>query len=196
MTIVMISTSYQGEREEFAQALARKTNWPVLNREAMLDRARELGIKIGRLELSVIKTPGLTEKLAREKEVYLALVTATLCEKSRQGNLIYTGRAGHLLLPGISHRLRVGLAIPQQIRIKKVAQALNLTPEKAENYLAQLDDDVDKWIRYVHRVDNRDPKHFDVFFNMETMSLSNMVGMLCAMAQLPDFRRRRPAPRC
>ncbi|MEW6672831.1 MAG: cytidylate kinase family protein [Thermodesulfobacteriota bacterium] len=188
MTIVMISSSYHGEREEFAQALARKTNWPVLNREALLERAREMGIKIGRLEVSVIKTPGLTERLAREKEIYLALVTATLCEKSRQGNLIYTGRAGHLLLPGVSHRLRVGLTIPQQVRIKKVAQALNLTPDKAESYLSRLDEDVNKWIRYVHRADDRDPKQFDVFFNMETMSLSNMVGMLCAMAQLPDFQ--------
>jgi len=188
MTIVMISSSYHGEREEFAQALARKTNWPVLNREALLDRAREMGIKIGRLEVSVIKTPGLTEKLAREKDIYLALVTATLCEKSRQGNLIYTGRAGHLLLPGISHRLRVGLSIPQQVRINKVAQALNLTSDKAASYLSQLDEDVTKWIRYVHRADGRDPKYFDVFFNMENMGLSNMVGMLCAMAQLPDFQ--------
>jgi len=185
----MISSSYQGEREELAQALARKTDWPVLGREAVLDRARELGIKIGRLEVSVIKSPGLTEKLAREKQIYLALVTAMLCEKSLQGNLIYSGRAGHLLLPGVTHRLRVGLTVPQEIRIKKVAQALNLTADKAAAYLSQLDEDVAKWIRYVHRVDERDPKHFDVFFNLETMGLSNMVGMLCAMAQLPDFQQ-------
>lgn len=188
MAIVMISSIYQDEREALAQALARKTNWPVLRREEMLDRARELGIKIGRLEVSVIKTPGLTEKLSREKEFYLALLTATLCEKSRQGNLIYVGRAGHLLLPGVSHRLRVGLTVPQEVRIKKVAQALNLTPDKAETYLDQLDEDVKKWIHYVHHVDGRDPKYFDVFFNLETMGLSNVVGMLCAMAQLPDFQ--------
>ena len=188
MAIVMISSIYQDERETLAQALARKTNWPVLRREEMLDRARELGVKIGRLEISVIKTPGLSEKLAREKEIYLALLTATLCEKSRQGNLIYVGRAGHLLLPGVSHRLRVGLTVPQEVRIKKAAQALNLTPDKAENYLDQLNEDVKKWIHYVHHVDGRDPKYFDVFFNLETMGLSNVVGMLCAMAQLPDFQ--------
>jgi len=184
----MISSSFQGEREELAQALARKTNWPILTREDVLERARELGIKIGRLEVSVIKTPVFTEKLAREKETYLALVTAMLCEKSLQGNLIYTGRAGHLLLPGVTHRLRVGLTVPSEIRIKKAAQALGLTADKAETYLAQLDEDVSKWIRFVHRADDRDPKHFDVFFNLETMGLSNMVGMLCTMAQLPDFQ--------
>jgi len=188
MTIVMISGRYQSGREELAQALERKTGWPVLSREELIDEARKLGIKVGRLEVAMIKTPGLSEKLVREKELYLAFLTATLCEKARQGNFIYHGRAGHLLLPGVSHRLRVGLTSPQGIRIKRTAQALNLTPDKAETYLSQLDEDVDKWIRYIHRVDGRDPSHFDLFFNLENMGLSNAAGILCATAELPDFQ--------
>ncbi|UCF91035.1 MAG: cytidylate kinase family protein [Desulfobacterales bacterium] len=188
MAIVMISSMYQGGREELAQALKRKTDWPVLSREELVDEARKLGIKIGRLEVAMIKRPGLPEKLAREKELYLAFLTATLCAKARQGALIYHGRAGHLLLPGISHRLRVGLTAPREVRIKRTVRALNLTPDKAENYLAQLDEDVAKWIRYIHRADGRDPNHFDLFFNLENMGLSNAAGILCATAELPDFQ--------
>ena len=188
MTIVMISSMYQSGREDLAQALARKTGWPVLSREEMLDGARKLGIKMGRLEMAILKTPGLSEKLAREKEVYLAFLTATLCEKARGSNLIYHGRAGHLLLPGVSHRLRVGLTAPQEVRVKRTAQALTLTPDKAETYLSQLDDDVAKWIRYIHRVNGHDPNHFDLFFNLENMGLSNAAGILCSTAELPDFQ--------
>jgi cytidylate kinase len=188
MTIVMISSMHQSGREDLAQALTRKTGWPVLSREEMLDGARKLGIKMGRLEMAILKAPGLSEKLAREKEIYLAFLTATLCEKARRGNLIYHGRAGHLLLPGVSHRLRVGLTAPQEVRIKRTAQALNITPDKAETYLSQLDEDVAKWIRYIHRVDGRDPNHFDLFFNLENMGLSNAAGILCSTAELPDFQ--------
>ena len=188
MTIVMISSMYQGGREDLAHALARKTGWPVLSREETLDGARQLGIKMGRLEMAMLKTPGLSEKLAREKEVYLAFLTATICEKASRGNLIYHGRAGHLLLPGVSHRLRVGLTAPQEVRVKRTAQALNLTPDKAETYLSRLDEDVAKWVRWVHRVDGRDPNHFDLFFNLENMGLSNAAGILCSMAELPDFQ--------
>jgi cytidylate kinase len=184
----MISGRYQSGREELAQALARKTGWPVLSREELIDEARKLGIKIGRLEVAMIKTPGLSEKLVREKELYLAFLTATLCEKAGQGNLIYHGRAGHLLLPGVSHRLRVGLTAPQEVRVKRTAQALNLTSDKAQTYLAQLDEDVGKWIRYIHRVEGRDPNQFDLFFNLENMGLSNAAGILCATAELPDFQ--------
>ena len=94
-----------------------ETGWPLLSREELLDEARKLGIKIGRLEMAMIETPGLSEKLVREKELYLAFLTATLCEKAAKGNLIYHGRAGHLLLPGVSHRLRVGLTAPQEVRV-------------------------------------------------------------------------------
>lgn len=188
MAIVMISSLYQGGREELARALARKTNWPVVSREDLVDQARAAGIKVGRLELSIIKSPGMHEKLAREKELYIAFLTAALCEKARQGDFIYHGRAGHLLLPGVSNRLRVGLTAPQEVRVKRTAQTLHMTPEKAENYLAQLDEDVGRWIHTIHRVDNRDLNQFDVFFNLENIGLSNAAGIVCAMAELPDFQ--------
>jgi hypothetical protein len=188
MAIVMISSRFQGSGEELALALARKTKWPVLSREELIDSARKQGIRVGRLEVSMIKTPVLSDRLAREKDLYLAFVTAALCEKARQGDFIYHGRAGHLLLPGVSHRLRVGLTVPQDVRIARTAQILKLTAEKAETYLAQLDEDIEKWIRYIHRANGRDPSDFDAFFNLENMGLSNAAGILCTMAELPDFR--------
>ena len=37
MTIVMISSLYQSGSEELAQALAKKTRWPVLDRRSILN---------------------------------------------------------------------------------------------------------------------------------------------------------------
>jgi cytidylate kinase len=188
MTVVMISSKFQGGGEELAQALAAKTKWPILNRQELQDEARSMGIKVGRLETSMVKRPPVNEKLAREKRLYLAFITAALCEKARKSDLIYTGRAGHLLLPGVSHRVRVGLTAPMEIRIKRTAQILGLSPDKAEGYLAQLDEDVEKWIRYIHQVDGRDPNTFDLSLNLETMSLSHAADILCQTVELPDFQ--------
>jgi cytidylate kinase len=188
MTIVMISNKFQGGGDELAKELAAKTQWPMLNRQELQDRAREQGIKVGRLETSMIKRPTMNEKLAREKRLYLAFLTAALCEKAREGDFIYTGRAGHLLLPGVSHRVRVGLTAPMEIRIQRTAQALNLTLDKAESYLSQLDEDVEKWIRYVHQVDGRDPNAFDLFLNLENMSLSHAADIVYQTATLVDYQ--------
>jgi hypothetical protein len=188
MAIIMISSPYQGGGPELAQVLARKTNWPVLSREQLQEEARKAGIKVGRLETAMIRSPGNSEKLARERNLYLAFLTEALCDAAGHGNMIYTGRAGHLLLPGVSHRLRVGLTAPRAGRIQRTAQALKITPEKAEIYLNHLDEDVDKWMRYVHHENGYDPSQFDAFFNLETLGLSNAAGLLCEMATLPDFQ--------
>lgn len=191
MPIVMISGLYQSGQEELAKALVRKTGWPMVNRAQLVDEASELGIRTGRLEMSVIKTPGLSEKLAREKNLYLAFLTAAVCERQRDANLVYYGRAGHLLLPGLDHRLRVGLSVPRERRVRKTADALGLSAEKAGTYLTQLDEDIEHWIRAIHKVDCNDTRQYDVSLSLEHMSVDNVATILCEMAALPDFR---PSP--
>ena len=184
----MISSAAHSVGKELASSLARKTGWPLLDRVQMAEQARGHGIKLGRLETSIIKSPAVRERLAREKDLYLAFITMILCEKGREANLIYSGRAGHLLLPGVSHRLRVGLEAPKEIRIENVMRDLRLSRDKAEIYLDQLDEDFDKWVRYVHHVDRKDPGQYDFFVNLHNMSLSNVSAVLCSLAELPDFR--------
>jgi cytidylate kinase len=188
MTIILISSLHQDGREALAESLARKTNWPILSREEAQEKARDQGIKVGRLEISVMKQQRGNERLAREKNLYLALITATICERARHGNLIYSGRAGHLMLPGVTHRLRVGLTAPRDVRIKRTAAELSLSADKAETYLQQLDVDVQRWVRWVHGVEGRSPDFFDAFFNLENMALANASSVICSMAELPDFQ--------
>ncbi|MCG6909913.1 MAG: cytidylate kinase-like family protein [Deltaproteobacteria bacterium] len=170
-----------------ARALAAKTDWPMLTREDLQEKAKQQGIRVGRLEVSIIKRPTLSEKLAREKKLYLAFLTATLCERALQGNLIYDGRAGHLLLPGVSHRLRVGLTAPIDIRIQRTARSLNMLPEQAAAYLSQLDDDIAQWIHYIHHAEGQDPNQFDVFFNLETTTVTSAAELLSRMVELREF---------
>jgi hypothetical protein len=188
MPIVLISSPPHGVGQKLAQQLEGKTGWPLFSRKQLAEQAYEHGIKLSRLETSIVKSPVIPEKLAREKELYLAFVTAKLYENTVEGNLIYFGRAGHLLLPGVSHRLRVGLVVPRQIRIDKVVGELNLSPEKAAEYIDRLDRDIEKWIHFAHRQDAKDPKQYDIFFNLQNMSLANACMLLCETAALPDFR--------
>jgi hypothetical protein len=188
MSIVMISSAAHDVGEELALSLEKKTGWPSLSRTELVEEAREHGIKLGRLETSIIKSPVVPERLGKEKNLYLAFITAILCEKGKGGNLIYQGRAGHLLLPGVTHRLRVGLMTPGETRVENAMRDLRLPREKAQVYLEQLDEDFNKWVRYVHGVERLDPAQYDLFVNLHNVSLPNISATLCGMAELPDFQ--------
>jgi cytidylate kinase len=188
MTIIMISSQPHSGCEALADSLVNKTGWPSTNRKELVEKAREHGIKVGRLELSMIKSPEMHEKLAREKELYLSFITADVCGQAPQGNLIYEGRTGHLLLPGISHRLRVGLVVPREVRVKNAMQALNMPHDKAAVYLDQLEEDIDKWVRYVHRQDLSELGQYDFVINLHNMSMENASEILQSMAALPGFQ--------
>ena len=187
MAIITLSGLSHTGRRELSESLSRKTGWPVLSRENLLDQAAEAGIKVGRLEVSLIKSGIMSEKLAREKDLYLAFVTSVLCEKAKEGNLIYRGRAGHLLLPGVGHKLRIGLTSPRGSRIFKAAGELNMNPDRAEGYLDSLDEDINKWIHFAYQTDGMSPDNFDLFINLEKMGLENAVNMVCNVAESKEF---------
>jgi len=188
MAIVMISSISGSGRRGLASTLSRKTGWPCLSREDLLEEAVAKGIKVGRLEISLIKKPGNQERLAREKQMYLAFLTETICRKARGGNLIYSGRAGHLLLPGVSHRIRTGLIVPRESMIEQTRLSMKLNADQAWTYVEGLTGDVEKWFRFMHGVDPGERGQYDLVLNTENLSLDNAASLLCSMSELPDFK--------
>ncbi len=188
MPIVLITSPPYGMGQTLAQELANKTGWPLYNRERLIEEAYKQGIKLSRLENSIIKSSIISEKLAWEKELYLSFVTDTLSRKIKNRNLIYSGRSGHLLFPGISDILRVGIGIPMELRIDNVSKQLGLSQEKSVEYLKALDLDIEKWINYIHREQSNNFSHYDLLLNIRNLSLSNGSELLCKTAELTDFQ--------
>ncbi len=187
MPLIIVSCSSYDCRKELAEDLAKKTGFQCLSREELVDEANSSGIPVGKLEVAVIKAPVMKERLARLKQCYLSFVTARICESLKNGNLIYHGRAGHLLLPGVSHIFRVRVLAEKAYSVREVMRRLKLDREKAVEYMEQVDKDVDSWVRLVHGVDPNDLSQYDMVINLEHMSLPNASAALCQIMELPDF---------
>jgi cytidylate kinase len=187
MPLIIISSSSYDCRKELAESLAKKSGYLGLSREELVEEATGNGIPVGKLEVATLKAPVMKERLARLKTGYLAFITASMCERMKNGNLIYHGRAGHLLLPGVSHVFRVRVLPEKEYYVKEVMRRLKMSREKTMEYIEQVDKDVDNWVRIVHGVDPNDSAQYDMVINLEKMSLSNASAALCAMIDLPDF---------
>jgi cytidylate kinase len=186
--IICVSRGSLSRGRELAEQLARKLDYPVLSREDLIEEAIREGIQVGKLETSMMKPRAFTERLARERDHYLAFCTAYLCDRAMEGPLVYHGRTGHLLLPGIGHLMRVRVVAEGEYRIAATMRRLNVGREQARRYLEAVEEDRRNWARSMYGVSWEDASQYDVIVNVERMSVENAAAALVGMSQLPDFQ--------
>jgi cytidylate kinase len=188
MQVICISRGTLGRGRELAEVTAKKLDYACLSREELLEAAIEEGIQVGKLEMTMLRPQAFSERLAVEKEHYLAFCTAYLCDRAIEGELVYHGRTGHLLLPGVSHVLRVRVVSDQEQRIRAVTNQLGIERRKALRYIEDVDEDRRRWAKSMYGVSLEEAVNYDVSVNLEQMSLENAASAITGIAQLPDFQ--------
>lgn len=188
MQVICVSRGTLGRGRELAELVAKKLGYACLSREELVEAAIKEGIRVGKLEEAMLKTHAFGERLAIEREHYLAFCTAYLCNRAVEGKLVYHGRTGHLLLPGVSHVLRVRVVADQEHRIQAVMNQMGLERSKARRYVEAVDEDRRRWTKSMYGVSAEEVVNYDVIVNLAQMSLENAASALVGIAQLPDFQ--------
>ncbi len=188
MQVICISRGSQSRGEEFAEKLAANLGYECISREQLVEEAIRQKIPIGKLETAIIKPHIFTEELALELEHYKALVTSILCEKALKNSIVYHGRTGHLLLKGIDHVFKIRVESDLTYRIPYVMKALNISRQKAERYIEQIEEDRRKWVKQFYNVEWNVFTLYDLVLNLTQMSVDNAAAAVCHMAQLPEFQ--------
>ncbi len=188
MPIITISRGSRSGAKELAERLAAKLGYDCLSREELSDYAIEEGVPVGKLQTAMMRPPRVARRLSKERDLYMACVTARLCELGRSGKLVYHGHAAHLYLPDVTHVLRVRVVSHKEFRIRQEMVRLNLSREKAKEYIENVDEDRAKWVRFLFGVNWDDPHLYDLTVNVRVMGAENAATALCAMAELPNFK--------
>jgi len=188
MQIIAISRGTFTGGKALAERMAGKLDCRCLSREELIEQATREGIPVGKLEEAMLKPHVFSERLALEREHYHAFSTMFLCEQAAGGRIVYHGRTGHLLLPGVSHVLRIRVVADMEYRINATIQQINVDRNKAKRYLEEVEEGIRRWVHSLYGVSWDDSSHYDVIMNLEQMNVDNAASALCAMAQLPDFQ--------
>ncbi len=188
MPIITISRGTFSGGQSLAECIAQKLGYRCLGREVLVEAARQYGVSDEKLSDALTKRPGILEYLTRERKHYLACIRAALCKEAKEGNLVYHGHAGHLLLRGVPDVLRVRVVANMEFRIRALTDHHNVTREQAMQYIKKMDEGRVRWTKFLYHADWQDPALYDVVINLDHMSLSGACETVCHIANMEQFK--------
>ena len=188
MAIITISRGSFAGGSAIAKQLSERLGYPALSREDVLqETTRDYGVSEQELSKTLNEAPPFWQQMPGKRLAYVKCVTAVMLAHVEEGNLIYHGITGHLLLSGIPHVLRVRVIADMQYRIKAAMENANLKEDEAIAYIQRVDKDRRQWARQLYGVEWDDPSLYDLILNIGRVSSESACETIVRMAEQKEF---------
>lgn len=187
MAIITISRGTMSGGVTLADCLARHLGYPSLSRELLVKAAEKLGVPEETLRGKIERSAKLWERLTSDRRLYLLALQSALADACVNGDLVYHGHAGHLLLKGLPNVLRVRLIAPLSMRIREVMKRKDLEYQAAREYISLMDEERVRWTKFVYGLDWRDPQNYDLVINLGNITIETACAMIHAVSVLPAY---------
>jgi len=188
MAIITISRGSYSRGKEIAEKVANELGYKCVAREALLEASKEFDIPQAKLIRAVHDAPSIFDRLAHGKEKYIAYIQDTLVHHVQKGGVVYHGLAGHFLLKGISHVLKVRITAAFEDRVGMVMERDKVDAKTALQILKNDDEQRKKWSHYLYGIDTTDPNLYDLMIHIKKISVDNAVDIICRIAKLDNFQ--------
>jgi cytidylate kinase len=183
MSVITISRGSFSGGKALAECLAEKLGYRCIGRETIVERAAASGVSHDELLAALLKPPGFLERFKHKRYQYLALFQAALAEEVKNGNVVYHGNAGHLMLKGVAPVLRIRIIAPIEMRLAMVEERLKLTGNEALDYIQKMDEGRKKWTQFLYGVNWEDPVLYDLVVNLEHLDIDQACEVINALTR-------------
>jgi len=187
MSIITISRGSASGGRLLAEGMAKKLGFHIVSREEIVGIAARFGVPETKLDKAFLDPPKYSEEFKQDRRRYLIFIQNALCEWAQKDNIIYHGNAGHLLLRGISHTLRIRLIAPLAFRAQRIVEETNMSTEQATAYIEKIDAQRRAWNLLLYGVDWLNPALYDLTINLENMNIETAVKIAVAAVRQPEF---------
>ena len=188
MSIITISRGTFSGGQRLAECIAEKLDYRPFAREVLVKAAKKYGIDEDKLYKSLTQKPGFFDRHGLERTHYAVYIKEALCKEVQGDNVVYHGYAGHLLLKGVPHVIKVRVIANIEQRISAAMDRNKFSRDQAIEYIEQVDAARAQWVRYIYGVDWTDPSIYDIVINLDHVSISSACEILYTTVNLDDFK--------
>ena len=187
MPIITISRGSMSGGQALAAAIAAAIHAPCIGRDLVVEAAARIGVSGDVLKQKMEKSPGLWQRMTRERRTYVTAMQAALAEHVATGNVVYHGFVGHMLLRSVPAVLRVRVIAPMAMRVRAIVDQYGWSKADAERHVETVDAERDRWVKLMYEAELRDPRLYDLVLNLEAMSLESACVCVTGLAGRPEF---------
>ena len=188
MAIITISRGCSSHGQEIAEKVAAKLGYQCVSREILIEASHFFHVPEMKLLKSLHNAPSILERITHGQDMYLSYVQAALLEHAKKDNMVYHGHGGHLLMPGISHVLKVRVIAELKQRIEFLQQKQNLSKDEAAAFIRKEDRERAQWTRYLYNIDINNPQNYDIIINIGWLTIEDACEIICAVARRDTYR--------
>jgi len=170
-----------------AEKVADRLNYAVISREVLLNASNQFNIPEIKLEKAIHDAPNILERYSHKKQSYIAYIRSALIESVLNDNIIYHGLAGHLLLQGIEHVLKIRITADMQTRVSYVMKRDGLGSAEAQAMILADDKQRRKWTQSLYGEDPWDSSLYDLTIRIGKLTIEEAVNYICTAAQSEGF---------
>jgi cytidylate kinase len=188
MSIITISRGSYSRGKEVAERLAQSLNYQCCSRDILLEASERYNIPEIKLVRAIHDAPSILERFTYSKETYVAYIRAALLRQVQKDNLVYHGLAGHFLLKGIPHVLKVRIIADLENRVQEEMKRENISAEEARQILLKDDEERHKWSKNLYGIDTWDPSLYDLVINIMYVTVDGAVDIIKCALKDPRFQ--------
>ena len=124
MPIVTVSHLTGSGGPEIGIALAERLGYRYVDREMIMEAARQYGVVEDKLMQLDETKPSLFERFDVETRQYITVLQSAILDAAEHDNAVLNSRGGQILLRGVPHALRVRVIAPFDLRVKRVMKKM------------------------------------------------------------------------
>jgi cytidylate kinase len=188
MSIITISRGSYTRGKEVAEKLAQTLGYQCLSRDILLEASELYNIPEIKLVRAIHDAPSILERFTYSREPYVAYIRAALLHQVQKDNVVYHGLAGHFLLKGVPHVLKVRIIADLEDRVKEEMKRENISAEEARRILRKDDEERRKWSKHVYGIDTWDPSLYDLVINIKRITVDGAVDIIKCALKDPCFQ--------
>jgi len=187
MAIITISRGSYSKGREVAEKVATRLGYQLTSRDVLLGASKRFHIPEFKLVNAIHDAPSLLDRFTHGKECYVAYIRSALADRAREDNLVYHGLAGHLLLKGVPHVLKVRIIADLDARVEAEMKREEIGATEARRQLLADDAERRKWTQHLYGADPWDSSLYDLVIHIHKLGVDDAVEFIVQAAGRPCF---------